>query len=715
MNRSATLYAGFTIIYFLIFSTHCSAQIPSLYKESFVIHETSPSQCVSPTDAQRIWEMIEENKRLYNIEPKSYRGASVPELIWPVQMKENEEFSHLYCISNYMDHNQILGNDVFNQYGQTNLDFNCGQRTYDSSNDYNHAGVDIALWPFQWHMVEHDIAEVVAAADGVIIGKDDGYNDRNCDCEGTWNAVYIMHDDGSVAWYGHLKQYSLNAKDIGKQVFKGEVLGIVASSGCSTGAHLHFELYNSDQELVDPFYGDCNETINESLWESQQPYFNPTLNAVFTHSEVPNLSCTSEQTNFKSSFELGETIIIALYFRDLRAGDESFIELIDPEGQSHYTRTYQSSSDQLMSFWHMQHNLGMDAIKGSWTLRVSYYDQVIEKTFEYGCTALVDSDGDGYDSQVDCNDEDPTIFPGAEETCNGKDDNCDGQIDEDVELLTFYRDLDGDGNGNPAEFIQACVKPNGYVSNGNDCDDTNIDIYPGAPEICNHLDDNCDGIIDEGVEPRSYYADQDGDGYGSGNDIIIECTQPAGYVENDFDCNDSDSTVYPGAPEICNFLDDNCDGIIDEGVEPSIYFADQDGDGFGDANDSITDCVQPQNYVENDEDCDDSDNSIYPGAPEIFNNDIDEDCDGSDAIHSSTGNLHTYYNIYPNPASDVLNITFESEDLYYSILSASGILVLAETNKKQLDLVDFVSGMYYLIIIDKSTNRRSMEKLLIVH
>lgn len=102
-----------------------------------------------------------------------------------------------------------------------------------------------------------------------------------------------------------------------------------------------------------------------------------------------------------------------------------------------------------------------------------------------------------------------------------------------------------------------------------DCDDTNPDINPGATEICNLEDDNCDGNIDEGVM-TTYYADADGDGYGDAASTILGCFPPDGYVENSTDCNDADAAVNPGASEICNGMDDNCDGNIDEGIDLSI-------------------------------------------------------------------------------------------------------------------------------------------------
>jgi len=131
----------------------------------------------------------------------------------------------------------------------------------------------------------------------------------------------------------------------------------------------------------------------------------------------------------------------------------------------------------------------------------------------------------------------------------------------------FYSDQDGDGYGNANVSIAgpACFPPAGYVYDSTDCDDTNASINPTATEICNGIDDNCNFTADEGFPFITYFADADIDGFGNVADFIDSCTQPAGYISDSTDCDDTNPNVNPGAIEILgNGIDDNCDGYIDE-------------------------------------------------------------------------------------------------------------------------------------------------------
>ena len=237
---------------------------------------------------------------------------------------------------------------------------------------------------------------------------------------------------------------------------------------------------------------------------------------------------------------------------------------------------------------------------------------------------LLDEDNDGFFSNEDCNDQDALIYNGAEEICDGRDNNCDGQADEGV-LNTYYADSDGDGFGNSNIITQACEVPVNFATNGNDCDDTYKEVYPNAVEVCDGLDNDCDEQVDEelGLE---FFVDQDNDGYGDSDNVQKSCDLRIGLSSLDGDCDDQNPTISPGSTEFCDEIDNDCDGIIDDNVTNS-YYADTDEDGYGDPDTKVETCYAPTGYVDNDTDCNDVDTFIHPNAPE-FCDTQDNNCDG---------------------------------------------------------------------------------------
>ena len=243
---------------------------------------------------------------------------------------------------------------------------------------------------------------------------------------------------------------------------------------------------------------------------------------------------------------------------------------------------------------------------------------------------------------TDCDDSDGAVNPAVAELCNGVDDDCDGTVDEDeaVDASTWYADVDGDGYGDVGATTLACAQPTGFVADASDCDDGDASISPGASELCNGVDDDCDGTVDEddAIDATTWYADADGDGYGDAATPTAACSQPSGYLSDLSDCDDDNNTVYPGASEVCDGLDNDCDGSTDEGAL-STWYADADGDGYGDAGSSTEACSRPSGYVADQTDCDDGDAAVSPADVELCNG-VDDDCDGTvdeaDAADAST-------------------------------------------------------------------------------
>ncbi|MES1188197.1 MAG: choice-of-anchor V domain-containing protein [Myxococcales bacterium] len=130
----------------------------------------------------------------------------------------------------------------------------------------------------------------------------------------------------------------------------------------------------------------------------------------------------------------------------------------------------------------------------------------------------------------------------------------------------YFRDADGDGVGAESSgYLVSCSWPQNYAAQGDDCNDNDQDVYPGAAEICDGKDNDCDRQIDQNLQPSAFCTDTDGDGHGvSGQPTVTGCKPPFGYGLCDNDCNDKDPTIYPGAMEACNNRDDNCNGRVDE-------------------------------------------------------------------------------------------------------------------------------------------------------
>ena len=262
------------------------------------------------------------------------------------------------------------------------------------------------------------------------------------------------------------------------------------------------------------------------------------------------------------------------------------------------------------------------------------------------CVALApDADGDGardarcLDAEgaslgTDCDDADALRFPGNPEVCDPD------HRDEDCNPDTFgARDVDRDG------FLdaQCCnTAPDGSMACGDDCRDVRPGVNPVATEACDGVDNDCDGIIDEGVILAGHH-DADGDGFGDEATPRMACPGAARFVPSDegtaFDCDDADPARNPGQVEVCDMVDNDCDGLVDNAAGPVIWYADVDRDGFGDPESpSEPSCAPIPEHSLLATDCDDADPAIHPAAAELCDA-VDNDCNGQADFEIAPGDF----------------------------------------------------------------------------
>ena len=268
---------------------------------------------------------------------------------------------------------------------------------------------------------------------------------------------------------------------------------------------------------------------------------------------------------------------------------------------------------------------------------------------DYNCDGSVgyaDADGDGFAACEDCDDAAASANPDGVEVCDEVDNDCNGLVDDQAtDASTYYQDADADGFGDARIYEAACEQPLGFVSDDTDCDDLNAASFPGNTEICDGVDNDCDGDADStAVDQNTYYADTDADGYGDPESTLESCERPSAYVENSADCDDENAKTNPGSYEVCDGVDNDCDGSTDDAsaINTTGWYPDTDSDGYGAIGSVAVDaCDQPSGYVDEASDCDDGDSGVSPSASEVCDS-VDNDCDGS-VDEESAVDADTYY------------------------------------------------------------------------
>lgn len=341
----------------------------------FVFHDV-----VHLTDSQReeIWAAIRENIRKLGEEGRlPATTLAHPLLAWPLRASPALTDPGYHGTGNFVDQNLSFPDQI--------LDYSCGNRTYDLATGYNHQGIDFFTWPFAFRKMDYDEVEIVAAAPGVIIYKAGANYDRMCAFGGNWNAVYVRHFDGSIAWYGHMKRNSLTTKIVGAQVAQGEFLGIVGSSGNSYGPHLHFEVYDSSGAVNEPYQGPCNSMNPDSWWQAQRPYWDSALNHIGTGFAPPDFGvCPSQESpNESDSFSFGDAVYFTSYYRDQASGQVSQYAIYDPNGQLYSSWSHSiSGSPYPASYWYWYFNsFAPNGPAGAWRFDVTYLGQTHSRSF----------------------------------------------------------------------------------------------------------------------------------------------------------------------------------------------------------------------------------------------------------------------------------------------------------------------------------------------
>lgn len=304
---------------------------------------------------------------------------------------------------------------------------------------------------------------------------------------------------------------------------------------------------------------------------------------------------------------------------------------------------------------------------------------------------------------------------------------------------TFYADTDNDGFGDLAVDSLSCSIPVGFVLNNTDCNDADslinpttvwfldadLDTFGDATNSvvsctqpigyvlnntdCNDNDNQITGAI-------MYYVDADGDGFGDDATGVEQCSQPQNTVTISGDCDDTNDQIYPGAIEICDGTDNNCTGGIDEGLTFVTYFIDADNDGFGTGTGESL-CSNPgTGFAIVGGDCNDNNDQIYPGAIEILDNSIDENCDGVDGYLSVEDLTLTTFKIVPNPNNGTfvieLNTVVSNATVTIQDINGKAVQNSIFTGATfEVSLFSLTPGIYFVKI--KSENSIAIDRMVI--
>ena len=317
--------------------------------EYIIEHNNVDHPCISQAE----YDQLELNSAKH----AALMGWSIPnnqemitQLEWPLRQANGLKDCSYYVVSAFVDQDIASG---------PIKDYQCGARTYDG-----HRGTDIAIIPFRFIKMDNNLVEVIAAAAGTILDKADGNTDKNCGATSLLaNYIMIGHPDGSRALYFHMKKNSVTNKAIGETVATGEYLGVVGSSGNSSGPHLHFEVWSGPtvNTRIDPFYGPCNSLNATSWWKSQKPYSETAVIKVSTNSAdivvppCPETESPHEQACFSIPYQApGLPAGFAKFYMFIRqetAGLMANLRILNPDSTTYLSWTHTSTNTYTSSWW----------------------------------------------------------------------------------------------------------------------------------------------------------------------------------------------------------------------------------------------------------------------------------------------------------------------------------------------------------------------------
>ncbi|MCB9642229.1 MAG: peptidoglycan DD-metalloendopeptidase family protein [Myxococcales bacterium] len=500
-------------------------------------------------------------------------------------------------ITAYRDNNRTVG---------PKRDWNGGQKTYDnhSGSDYGiggFAGMDRGFW-------------ILAGADGTVDAATDGNADRctsgKCSpCSG--NYVRLRHSDGKYSYYLHMKRGTVQVR-IGQHVKCGDRLGLVGSSGCSTGPHLHFQV-NVSSGSRDPFLN--NDWVNRGAYLGH-----PSTQCKGGSPPPPLPTCGYIKTARLNGLDLN--------IRPSSNTNQSPVGTV-PEGACLKVLARTSNGQSIFG----NPNWFQISYNGKTGWISAYYTNCSDcggapppppectagqTQVCYTGPAEVRGKGNCKEGKRSCSNGkwgacEGSVLPNNED-CDKEDNDCDGKIDEDLTRQCYSGPEGSLGIGACQEGVQLCHEGSWSACIG--------EVAPAAQEICdNGKDDNCDGMIDEGCATGLCTDGQTQECFtGPLDRVNIGACKAGTQTCTNNAWGPCQGEVLPAANEICgNSIDDNCNGAVDEGCGTPTTCEDKDGDGYGVGGA----CTGPQ-------DCDDNDPNIHPGATEICGNGVDEDCKDGD-------------------------------------------------------------------------------------